>query len=48
MSSRRVARIVAGARGERARQYLLWNLKKAAKAVMMRSYQALRKRLYQP
>lgn len=46
MSSRRVARIAAGARIERASQYLSWNLKKAAKSVMIRSYEALRKRLY--
>lgn len=48
MSSQRVARIVAGARCEHARQYLLWNLKKAGKAVMMRQYQTLRRYLYQP
>ncbi|MDD5303378.1 MAG: polysaccharide deacetylase family protein [Elusimicrobia bacterium] len=46
MSSRKVARIAAGARFEHARQYLGWNLKKAAKSVMMGPYQALRKRLY--
>ena len=46
MSSRRVARIAAGRRSERARQYLAWNVKKAAKSVMLRPYLALRKRLY--
>lgn len=46
MSSRKVARIAAGARCEHARQYLAWNLKKAVKSVMMRPYSALRKRLY--
>lgn len=46
MSSRKVARIAAGAWSERARQYLSWNLKKAVKSVMMRPYRALRKRVY--
>lgn len=46
MSSRNVARIAAGARSERARQYLSWNLKKAVKAVMLRPYLALRRRVY--
>lgn len=46
MSSKKIARIAAGARSEHARQYIAWNLKKAAKSVMMRPYCALRKRLY--
>lgn len=46
MSSRKVARIAAGEWSERSRQYLFWNLKKAAKSVMMRPYSALRNRLY--
>lgn len=48
MSSRKVARIAAGARSEHASQYLSWNLKKAAKSVMMGPYQALRTYLYTP
>ena len=46
MSSRKVARIAAGARSEHARQFLAWNLKKAVKAVMLRPYLAIRKRIY--
>ena len=46
MSSRKVARIAAGAGSERAAQYLAWNLKKAVKSVMLRPYLALRKRMY--
>lgn len=46
MSSRKVARIAAGARSERARQFLSWNLMKAAKAVVLRPYLAFRKRIY--
>jgi peptidoglycan/xylan/chitin deacetylase (PgdA/CDA1 family) len=46
MSSRKIARIVAGARLERSGQYLAWNLKKAVKSVMMRPYLAIRHRIY--
>lgn len=46
MSSRKIARIAAGARSEHARQYLAWNLKKAVKSVALRPYLALRKRIY--
>lgn len=46
MSSRRVARIAAGARLERTSHYVAWNLKRAAKSVMMRPYLALRKCVY--
>ena len=48
MSSRTVARIAAGRRSERARQYFAWKVKKAAKSVMLGPYLALRKRLYHP
>lgn len=46
MSGRRAARIAAGDRLEHAAQYLLWNVKKAAKASMRGPYLALRRRLY--
>ena len=46
MSSRRIARIAAGARLEHSGQYLAWNLKKALKSIMMKPYLALRQRIY--
>jgi peptidoglycan/xylan/chitin deacetylase (PgdA/CDA1 family) len=46
MSSRKVAGIAAGARAERALQFLAWNLKKPVKAVMLAPYLAFRKRVY--
>lgn len=48
MSSRTIARLAAGARLERASEYLAWNLKKAVKSVLPRAYRALRERPYRP
>ncbi|MFI5360973.1 MAG: polysaccharide deacetylase family protein [Elusimicrobiota bacterium] len=46
MSAQRIARIAAGDGSYGARQYVAWNLKKAAKFVMMRPYLAFRKSVY--
>jgi len=46
MSSRRIARIVSGARLEHSGHYIAWTVKKAVKSVMMKPYLALRQRLY--